>query len=104
MKTTWTIKLSTFDSALVNQGDILSVWVDGEFLCGWRGAEWVAPPKYAEKLIHEAEKLRGPNGGFFNRVDIDVAPDGRAVVSVGDEYIPTLRCGGYAHARCVAER
>ncbi len=97
----WTIKRSTFDSALVDQGDILTVCVDGEFVCGWRGLEYVAPPKYAEKLVREAERLQGPNGGFYGRVDVDVAENGDAVVSVGDEYIPTLRCGVYEHARCV---
>lgn len=97
---------STFDSALVSQGDLLSVTEDGRLVHGYSGLDWKAA-ETAEILdiSKNITKLsKNTDGTFWAEVTLD-SDTGELVKSGGLYRVDHSQsvCGGYGDAIEVVE-
>lgn len=93
-------EFSTFDSALVGQGDLLSLEEDGVLVHGYRGLDW---QKAASREILEISKnlailSKNDDGTFW--VDVTLDSESGAVTKTGLYRFDSTGCG-YGHAKAV---
>lgn len=100
----YVVEFSTFDSALVSQGDLLSLWEDGRLVRGYTGLNW----KRAEttEILDISKSLtklsKNDDGTFWAEVTLDT-DTGEVVKSSLHRYNYDHCCGGYGHAEAVKE-
>jgi hypothetical protein len=95
---------STFDSALVSQGDLLSLTEDGRLVHGYSGLDW-HKAECAEILdiSKNLTKLsKNWDGTFWAEVTLD-SDTGEVTKSGLHRYDYDYCCGGYGNAKEVVE-
>ena len=93
-------KFSTFDSALVSQGDLLSLKEDGTLVHGYQGLDWQeAPSKEILAISQSLSKIsQNGDGTFWAEVTID-SETGQVTKTGLYEYYSGG--SGYGHAKAV---
>ena len=92
---------STFDSALVSQGDLLSVTEDGRLVHGYAGIDWLAAE--TTEILEISQSLakisQNDDGTFWAEVALD-SDTGEIVKSGGLYRVDHSQscCGGYGDA------